>query len=181
MTFFILHQFLGVSGEKFKQACALYCGNQSVALAFIKEKCKKENKFNALIQVCTVYSLVIFRSGLTDSLDYTEYWKAPYMPETSIERLHSDWIPATYKISTTSWRHYQKFEKYVLRSHYSIFWMTSDHVFCVSENEEAQLPNVHKKSKEILQHVDKAIKDAEDIQVFYVILRHLLWINPAVL
>ncbi|XP_039249342.2 rho guanine nucleotide exchange factor 12-like isoform X1 [Styela clava] len=47
----LLEMFDGDRGEKFKNECAKYCGNQTAALEFIKERCKKDQKFNSFIQM----------------------------------------------------------------------------------------------------------------------------------
>nr|CAB3261906.1 uncharacterized protein LOC100177579 [Phallusia mammillata] len=46
----LLSRFDGSDGNRLKEECALYCGNQSTILSMIKEKSKKEQKFNQFLE-----------------------------------------------------------------------------------------------------------------------------------
>jgi len=48
---FVTYQFDGNSGNEFKEECAVYCGNQSSVLSMIKEKSRKDQKFNQFLEV----------------------------------------------------------------------------------------------------------------------------------
>ena len=47
----VMFQFDGENGDRFKRACATFCGNQSHALEVLRSKQKKEPKFATFLQV----------------------------------------------------------------------------------------------------------------------------------